>query len=487
VRILLVALDPSRDGFPLGLAYLTSYLRQQGHAVTLLAAERLGLTASEILDRVRAVRPDIVGTSTPTCLYPRALALFRWVKALDAAPVTVAGGPHVTALPAESVAAPELDFVVRGEGEQTLAALADCLEQGGDPRSVPGLAFRDAGETVLTAPRPPIQDLDRLPFPAWEDVPLDRYALPLLPRPRAARVQASRGCPFRCAFCSAVAVWGSRLRQRSPANVADEIAQLQRVHGVHSVEFVDSTFTVNRRWTLDLCRELRSRRLDVDWMISTRADRLDAGIVAALKDAGCRVISIGVESGDPEVLRRMRKGEDLEQIREAARLIRSAGLILRTLFILGFPGETPTSIERTRRLARELDPTHPPAYSYATPYPGSELYEIACREGQVDPRRWGDYWHASSPVRDRQAPVYLPAGLQLGDLHRARRRFIWELMLRKLTRLRSLGELEASVLRPGRWILGSWWDARRVGLRRRVRSAWRRSSGWGRRTPAPRR
>jgi len=473
LKILLVTFDRDPDVIPLGLAYIAGFLEHRGIDVRLVDAGRLGLSEDRILDIIAEERFRMVGMSVATHFHPAALRFFSRVKALNPEIVTVAGGPHPTALPEESVRSPVLDYAVLGEGEKTVEELARCIERGDDPEGVAGIAFNRGGNFVKTGSRSYIQNLDSLPFPLWRQLPVHLYRFPHLPRKNHVRIMAARGCPYNCAFCAASCLWGRRMRWRSPGNVVSEIELLENEFGVHSISFADSTFTADRDWVMDFCRCLIERNIDVGWMANARGDCIDSELVGTMKEAGCKAISVGVESGDPRILKNMRKGETVEQIRRAFHIIRNAGLISRGCFILGYPGESIESIENTIRFAVELNPSHPASCSYATPYPGSELYQIALRENGIR-TGWEDFTHFNSAIRHSRVLPYVPEGLTENDLISARRRFIRRVMLGKLIRLRAYRDFMSGFIHPLFYLIGDKFRKTRSAYRARRDSSFAR-------------
>jgi radical SAM superfamily enzyme YgiQ (UPF0313 family) len=363
----------------LGLGYVAACLVGDGHEVQVIDAKTEGLGPTEVVRRCGEIGPGLVGITAMTHEIVCAGELADAIKAVLPEAVVMVGGPHTTALPAETLAEfPAIDAAVRGEGERTACELAAAVA-GGNPRhawsSIAGIAYRDDGQVVRNADRPFIEDLNSLPFPAWE----------LFPKPpNGWGLYAGRGCPFRCAFCQRVL--GSRIRLRSVDNVMAEIEELEARIGQKTSWFQDETFGVNRRWTHELLDRLieRNRRRGTvwHWKANSRANLADRGLYRKMKLAGCTMLDFGIESGNPTILRRIHKNITLGQARQAIAAARAAGLRTNAFFIIGHPGETWSTALQTVRFA-PLAGADTIAVGVMVPYPGTEIWEMA-RHGQ-----WG--------------------------------------------------------------------------------------------------
>ncbi|HSW44994.1 MAG TPA: radical SAM protein [Phycisphaerae bacterium] len=363
----------------LGLGYVAACLKRAGHEVHAIDAKTERLTAAAIVERVRGISPRLVGITAMTHEITLAAELCRDIQAVLPETITMVGGPHTTALPDDTLAEfPAIDVAVRGEGEHTACELAAAID-GGNPRhtwsAIAGIAYRDDGRIVRNADRPFIQDLDTLPFPAWD----------LFPKPpNGWGLYAGRGCPFRCAFCQRVL--GSRIRMRSVDNLMAEIEELEARTGQPTSWFQDETFGVNRRWThelLDRLIERNGRRGRVwRWKANSRANLADRPLYRKMKQAGCTMLDFGIESGNPQILRRIHKNITPTQARQAIAAARSAGLKTNAFFIIGHPGETWATALQTVRFA-PLCGADSIAVGVMVPYPGTEIWNLAVR------RQWG--------------------------------------------------------------------------------------------------
>lgn len=332
----------------------------------------------EVWDEVRQVmadfRPDVVGIQARTASFDGALRCARIAKALHAGIHTCIGGPHPTLVPGDLVR-DGVDSFVLGEGELTFRDLIDALDGGHPLDTVAGLSWKDAaGRIVTNAPRPNHPALDEFPFPAK-----DLILFPEVMEPDGyCTLLFSRGCPYRCTFCSSPTVWTRKMRWRSPANMVAEMAETQARWGTEFFSFQDDTFTTNHKLVHALCDAIAARSWDGNfrWVCNTRPELLDDAVVAHMKAAGCAAIAIGVESGNDEVLRSLKKGFTAADVRRAADIVRRHGVTLSAQFMIGLPRERPEQMMDTVRLMEEIDPVSV-MLSVATPLPGTALHQEA--------------------------------------------------------------------------------------------------------------
>jgi len=365
---------------PLGLGYLGAVLAPH-HDVRFLLPDvhpYLGTDPWGELGRAVADEaPDVLAITAVTATYPAAVRLAQVARQVRPELVVVLGGTHASADPEGALrGAPDVDYVVRGEGETAIVALAEQLAAGTlAPATLPGLVWRAEGDRVIqNPPGPPLADLDALPFPlrAAHHV---RWGETLHPSFFQALITL-RGCPYRCVYCAVPQSVDRKTRYRSPGNVLDEIAHLRHAHDVPALFFHDSVFSLHRERTLALCRGMRWRGLALPFTCQTRTDRVDPELLDAMAAAGCQQLFFGIESGDVESLRRIRKLVPLDGIRATVELVRSRGIRCSGFFIVGFPWEDETVIARTVDFAVGLGLDAISLFS-ATPLPGTELWELA--------------------------------------------------------------------------------------------------------------
>jgi anaerobic magnesium-protoporphyrin IX monomethyl ester cyclase len=381
VKIALVNPPPPRGAFvhyqnPLiGLAYMAAVLKKNGYEVSVLDCPALNMTYDGLGQEILRFEPDIVGITSVTVTFASALKAARDIKQSYPKALIVFGGPHVTVLDEQILREqPEIDVIVRGEGEITLLELARLASESklGDLSDVAGLTFRKDGLVARTPDRPFIQNLDELPFPAYEFFQLDKYrrfgrlVLPII---------TSRGCAFRCSFCLAPRMAGKRFRARSPKNVVDELEWLKNTYKPDAFTFHDETFTHNKNRVFEICEEMKLRNIRLPWDCSTRVDQISKELLAEMRSANCQHVSFGIESGSQKILDAMRKGVRVEQNAEAIKWARDVGITVSVSVILGYPGETPAMLQETLDFIRKTEPDDV-LMSLATPYPGIELYDV---------------------------------------------------------------------------------------------------------------
>lgn len=395
---------------PIGLAYLAAVLGQAGHRVRIVdafgeAVGRLtphpggygivGLTADEIVARIPP-DVDLIGV---TCMFSNAWLYCRETIAAIAAaypgvPIVV-GGEHPTADHQRLLErVPEVLCCVLGEGEETVLELAAHVSHGLPLDGVAGLALRnERGEATVTACRHRIRAIDDIPWPDWDSVPLANYLdNELCSDPYVGRslpILASRGCPYRCTFCSNPQMFGTRWIARDPRDVVDEIKHYTARYGVRYFEFVDLTMIVRRDWILRFCRLLIADALDVQWCMpsGTRSEALDAEALALMKRSGCRSFSYAAESGSPPELRRIKKKVDPDGMLASMRAAADNGLVTKCHLIFGLPDQTWRDVVRTLGFVTRMAWTglnDLGCYAFS-PYPGSALYARLVREGRIDP------------------------------------------------------------------------------------------------------
>jgi len=359
---------------PLGLLYVGAALERAGYSVKVLDCTFLS-GVEEAKEALRRLSPRLVGIYSMITFARHAIAMAREARGLGV-PV-VFGGPDPSLDPGKYLGRRAGDFVVIGEGEVTAVELVNCLLNGSDPRGVKGVAFiREDGGISQTPRREPIQDLDLAPFPDRSLVENERYRRVWLEDHGFAMtlIITSRGCPFGCHFCSNhVAPFGRRYTYRSPSNVVSELDEVVNDYGYDRVWFADDVFTINRRRTLALCEEIVRRGPRFTWSCLTRADLVDEEVLKAMKRAGCDIIYFGVESGSQRMLDLMNRAMTVQEIVEGTLAAKRAGIRIHTFLLLGFPGETYSSIQDTIRIVKRISPDEF-SFTIAYPLPGTELF-----------------------------------------------------------------------------------------------------------------
>jgi anaerobic magnesium-protoporphyrin IX monomethyl ester cyclase len=373
---------------PLGLGYLAASLRTQGIPVELV--DCTFHSREEVVEKVRRSHPQIIGIYSMFSMKKSSLELAQLFK--DDCDLLVVGGPLPTFAPVDFLDV--FDVVAIGEGEETLGELVKCVEKGEDFSSVKGVAYKDRGKIRFTPAKDFVQNLDDLPFPSRELFDNEAYKKYYSKRfgYTITSMITSRGCPFSCDFCSRP-VFGTSFRTRSPSNIVDEAESIVSL-GYDRVWFADDCFTLNRAHLIGVCDELTRRGIDVGWECLSRVDTVDREVARKMRQAGCVRIFFGIESGNNDVLARMRKQVTVEQARKAVYAAKDAGLQVGAFFIVGYPGESDGTVLDTVRFASGL-PLDYLSFTLPYPIPGTALYERVRGNGDVmaddweEPKSWG--------------------------------------------------------------------------------------------------
>ena len=371
---------------PIGLAYLAAMLEREGIDVSILDANAMCLNGREIRDVVIKEDPQIVGITAMTLIAVNVLAVSRIVKEVTDA-VTVVGGPHISLFQEESLASPFVDYAMNGEAEYTFVEFVKAIRDKRGVEDIDGIVYRKNGKVVTRNPSI-VKDLNALPFPAVHLLPLERYSLANALHPFGSIV-TSRGCPFKCGFCIRAPI-DRYVRYRDAENIVDEIEWLIKDFGVREINIRNDTITINREHVVDFCRELLRRGIKIRWQGPTRVDCVDRELLKLMKKAGCHTLRYGIESGNQEILDRMGKGITLEQIRDAVRWTKEAGIEIMAYFMIGYIDETEKTIMDTINFAREIDPDGA-IFSIGTPLPNTDLFYRAVERGLIERDYWKEY------------------------------------------------------------------------------------------------
>lgn len=327
---------------PLNLMYLGAALERASFSVEIIDDDLRRMGAEGVALLVEKLNPLIVGITATTATIKTSLEYIKAIKRVLPDVLTVIGGPHPTFLPLETLSdCRELDVVVMGEGEETIVELAEGYERGdrGVLEGVKGISYRTDERLKTTPPRPLIENLDDIPFPARHLVPFRDYETS---SQEAGGMITSRGCVYPCRYCSSSLIMGKKFRFRSPENVVDEVEELTEIYGLHEIAFLDDTFMLHRPRAREIAEEIRRRGLDVSFVTSSRVDMVQEPLLRTLREAGMSTVYYGVESGCQRILDMMKKGITVKQSEDAVKAAKRAGLDVITSFILGYPGERPS-------------------------------------------------------------------------------------------------------------------------------------------------
>ncbi|MBI4057617.1 MAG: cobalamin B12-binding domain-containing protein [Elusimicrobia bacterium] len=409
--------DTGGDLPPLGISYIASYLREQGFGVGILDCPALGATFDEILEAVRHKNPRCIGISATTFAIPTSIKLSQRIRQEFPDKVIVLGGAHANAVPEHAMQNYDcFDLVVYGEGEITTRILLEELRRKdwnrdaflrdvGTLTSIQGIVFKQDGKIVKTVERPIIMDLDSLPLPARDLLPVEKY-IPLpnqYKRTPIAHMVVIRGCPFVCSFCDQAY---TTARTTSPKRVIEEMEILVQNYGVREISFWDDTMTYNKRWMTEFCERLTAAKLDVIWSCYAAARTMNKDILKRMKESGCWNIFYGVETGHPELMKNIqvdKKNVDADLVRRVVQWTKNAGIEVRGSFMIALPGETPALAQETIRFAVELDPDYA-QFSITTPFPGTPLYT------EIKQGKWGKLTTEDFSQFQAWNVVFLPEG-----------------------------------------------------------------------------
>lgn len=388
--------------YPIYLSYTAAVVEQAGFEVSFIDAIMDELSIPEFAQQVHDLNPRLalVETSTPSIEFDLETA----VAIKDLSPNTFVAllGSHVTHFDQQTLAEnPAVDAVLRGEFEYTAADLAQALNKGSALNKVPGITYRDADGDVRRNPdRSLFEPLDKMPFPGRHIVKGEGYRAGIYSGGHPTAMVSSRGCPYRCTFCLWPDIlYGHKFRARSAENVVDEIEEAVRTYGHDEIYFDDDTFTIDRQRVMDICRLILERGLEqeAEWIAQCRVDTVDREMLEIMKAANCGYILFGVESGSPQMLKKMKKGITLDKARHAFKLTREVGIKIQAFFLFGMPGETKETIQETIEFAKELNASST-QFAIAIPHPGTALYEECKANGWLTSENWADYTSEASLI-----------------------------------------------------------------------------------------
>jgi anaerobic magnesium-protoporphyrin IX monomethyl ester cyclase len=353
----------------------------------------------EIKEILEKEKPDILGITSMTPQAESARILAQIMKDIDPQTAIIQGGIHASLMPEEILAKSPVDIVALTEFDLHITQLADHLRKRLPLEKIPNIAYRNGENEIITTERVlPIQNIDETRHPVREihTVGENKPTIPaLMP------MITSRGCPYNCTFCARLSLLGHKVRYRSAENVVEEIEMLYKNYRTRNIIFEDDTFTLNKPRLLKIFELLKEKKLDISWECQTKVNVVNKELVKLLKDNGCKRISIGAESGNQEILDSINKKQTVEQIREASKIIREAGINLSPFFMVGYPNETNKTIEDTFNLIKDIDCYTAHVYPLI-PMPGSKLYEDVKAKGNIKEDRWFFYffWNVNVYKRD---------------------------------------------------------------------------------------
>ncbi|MCI6994007.1 B12-binding domain-containing radical SAM protein [uncultured Methanobrevibacter sp.] len=393
---------------PLGIGYIAAVLRDNGIDVNILDASAEDMDFKEFSEEIKNRSPDIISISALTPTINKALETAKTAKEVLPNSIIVMGGYHPTFDFEETLKNDFVDIVIRGEGEYVLRDLVETIENNGDLREVRGIVFKEDDNIVLNPNADLIYDLDALPFPAFDLMPMDKYKLLDMDTHMATMI-TTRGCPMKCSFCSSAAMHGRKMRQRSVDNILAEIDFLREKYDINTIAFMDDTFTLKKSRLMEFCDKLKQKDYEIMWGCTARVDTLDEEVLKNMKESGCITVFMGVESVDQNQLDSMDKGITVPKIENAFKMSRKLGIRTIASVALGMPGDTKKIMNKTIKFVHKLKPNYA-IYSLSTPYPGTRFYKESFEKNLIKVKDWSKYTLIS--------PILETADCSLKDLRK---------------------------------------------------------------------
>jgi len=335
---------------PLNLAYVAAILERAGHEVILIDVNALKLSKIGVLRKIKEFNPDLLGFMLTTYMFHQTLDWIRYLKQ-NTGLLTLVGGINMLYYPREVLSHKEIDYGIIGSAKDSLPQFISALEQNKDFNKINGLCYRENNKIRINQPNLSIEDLDALPFPSRHLLPNNKYYSFISQRKNFTIALTSKGCPYPCTFCP---IGKIPYTERDPNLVVDEMEECYNEYGVREIDFFTATFTINKKRVIELCKETKKRRLDIDWSCRSRVDTVNSKLLQEMASAGCKRIYYGIESGDPKSLRAINKNISLKQIEQVVKLTKKYGIKVLGFFMVGNPGETKSSIEKTINFAKNL-------------------------------------------------------------------------------------------------------------------------------------
>jgi len=391
--------DISQLEIPLSLGYLAAVLEQKGNNVKIIDLNFV-TTKEKLKSLLGDTVFDIIGVTSTTPIIPTCFRTVRVMKRLYPGARIIVGGWHASTLPIQTMEeCTEIDFVVKGEGEDTLAELVEAIKNTKGFELIKGIAYRDkAGIPHENVDRPLIKNLDTIPFPALHLLPLKEYKKIgfytlggyFKKDLSVASIITSRGCANRCVFCADHVIYKETCRFRSPENVIAEIEEMIKKYNIRIIFFFDANFLLSPNHVNRICELILEKRLKFIWGCTGRVEYVSKDLLQLMKKAGCIRISYGVESGSPRILKLMNKNISISQVKKAVAITKEVGLPVYISLLYGMPGETFKDAQMTRQLLNELKPDFV-SQSAVIPYPGTDLYDDAIHQNLIKKARWESY------------------------------------------------------------------------------------------------
>lgn len=411
--------ESAGHAMPLNLAYLASYLISKGvnYQIKIIDAEAECLGIKGVIDLISKLKPKIVGITIPTPTFSCVIKITKLIKKEIKEPIIlIGGGPQPTVMPEITLEDSNLDFCVIGEGEITFYELVkSIINNQTNYQNIKGIAYRDKEKILITEKRPLIANLDDIPLPARDLFDIKKYytapTKKISDSPFDTPILTSRGCAYNCTYCISKSMWGQGVRFRSVENVIKEMEECINKYGIKEFNFFDDTFTIDNQRVEKICQKILDKGWKIYWGCMGRVNTIDENTVKLMKDAGCRKISFGLESGNKEILKLMNKRTDLETANKAINIVRKHKIEVLGAFMIGNVGETKETIMDTINFARKLDLDNA-TFFIVCPYPGTEIYKMAREKGII---RGKDRWEEYAPLT-KTMPILIQNNLTANEL-----------------------------------------------------------------------
>ena len=372
-------------GPPLGLAYLASVAREKGHDAKIVDSLAEDYTFNEVKKIISQYSPDLVGITSTTSMIPDAYQVANITKEISKDIIVVIGGPHVTFVPELTLKEnSNIDYVVKGEGEIAFSGILDVMNNKKEKKDVLGIAYRNGNVIVDNPPQPLIKDVDTIPEPSWDLLPMDKYEIDGV---QFGTIMTSRGCPYNCIFCSSSLQFGKQWRGHSVERVMNELKELRHKYNKREIEFLDDTFTLNMKRAIELTKRIYDEGLDIRWSASARVNLFSEDIARSMKRAGAHTVYFGIESGSQKILDFIGKGITLDLAKKSVSIANNAGLNTLGSFIIGFPEDTVKDVKTTINFSKKVGVTVA-QFTIATPYPGTRLWNYAVEKKILLTTNW---------------------------------------------------------------------------------------------------
>lgn len=412
--------DVTKDSeVPLGILSIATVIKQKGYNPLIYDLTVNKLSNDVLVSKLKENNVKILGISFGTTNRFTGFELCKIIKESIPGIIIIAGGWHVNTAPYDTIEnIKDIDVVALNEGEEVLPELLSALSSGFKVKklcSVKGIMFRRRGKPFFTGQREFIKDLDSIPWPDRSLINLSDYNqhLPYDKSTPSTSMITSRGCPYQCIYCSTAKHWGHQTRFRSVKNVVDEIEHIVKTYGIRGIDFRDDTFTLNKNRVVEFCNELKNRNISIKWCCETRANTIDLDTVKLMKSVGCYYMAMAIESANEESIKFIKKGITVQQAKDAVLMIKGEGIILKTFFMFGLPGEREKEIKNTAFMIRDFQNKYKvkPIYSITTIYPGTEL-EVMAKRLNIIPNNFTWSKPISNPKQmynlyfGKQTPLY---------------------------------------------------------------------------------